>query len=228
MENLSVNLSSRLTRWSTYHALVILSGTGLCYVTGNLWPLSVLSLLSFGFLYLILRRDWQSYHGFGIANVLTGIRLLAFLLIAIFYLETDNRLIFLIGLAILVADGLDGKIARWKNQESPLGEYLDKETDALFLHFLGLIAVFKDLLWDWVVVLGLLRYIFVVYLLLSGERTKTERRSPLGRYIFVYVIVALLVAFLPVQNLAQPAIVLAALLLVYSFGRDFLWLLSGK
>ena len=89
-----------------------------------------------------------------------------------------------------------------------------------------MMAIMKSLIWPWTIILGLLRYLFVVYLWILGEQQKKERRFKWGRYIFVYVICALLSVFLPFSWLYEPAVVIATLLLGYSFGRDLVWIHS--
>jgi phosphatidylglycerophosphate synthase len=145
---------------------------------------------------------------------------------AYFHSEIPNSFIAGIGLLILGLDGLDGLIARTRGEISTFGEYFDKETDAFFLHVWIIIALMKSLLWPWTVLLGLLRYLFVVYLFVLGEREKQERRFKFGRYIFVYVICTLLLVFLPLPWLYKPAMIIASILLLYSFGRDLIWIHS--
>ncbi|MBN2365930.1 MAG: CDP-alcohol phosphatidyltransferase family protein [Calditrichaeota bacterium] len=165
---------------------------------------------------------------FGLANLITILRLLIVLFIGTFYILLENYLISLMALIVLAGDGLDGKIARSRKETSELGEYLDKETDAFFLHIMIMSAVFKDILWEGTVIIGMLRYLFVLTIFILGDLSKKERRSRSGRYIYVFAVVSLILSFLPLPGIYIPAIFLATGLLLYSFGRDFIWLFSTR
>jgi phosphatidylglycerophosphate synthase len=205
---------------------LILSGTLLSFSTHSLLPLVLSGNFSFLFLLLREKNQWTPTTRFGLGNLLTFSRLLLISVTALFYSEIPNTFIAILGLIILIADGLDGLLARNRNESSMFGEYFDKETDAFFLHIWVMMAVMKSLLWPWTVILGLLRYLFIVYLFILGEREKKERRFKKGRYIFVYVICVLLATFLPMPWLYKPAVIVAFILLLYSFGRDLVWIHS--
>jgi len=222
-DQISVN---RFRNWTNLHAILILSGTLLSFSTHSLLPLVLSGNFSFLFLLLRERNQWTPTTRFGLGNLLTFSRLLLISVTALFYAEIPNTFIAILGLIILIADGLDGLLARNRNESSMFGEYFDKETDAYFLHIWVMMAVMKSLLWPWTVILGLLRYLFIVYLFILGEREKKERRFKKGRYIFVYVICVLLATFLPMPWLYKPAVIVALILLLYSFGRDLIWIHS--
>lgn len=215
---------NRLRRWTTFHAFMILAGTLLSFFVKSLIPLICATIPSFLILIYLKRNHWTKLNRFGLANTITTLRLLLISTTALVYSEIPNLVIAGIGMFILIADGLDGKIARIRGEISNFGEYFDKETDAFFLHVWVMMAVMKSILWPWTILLGLLRYLFIIYLFILGEREKKERRSKYGRYIFVYVICSLLLAFLPMPFLYRPAIIIATILLVFSFGRDLVWI----
>jgi len=217
---------NRFRLWTTVHASMVLTGTAISFYAKSLFPLTSIVIPSFLILIYLERGHWTKYKHFGLANTITTLRLLLISITALFFSEIPNIIIFGLGLIILLADGLDGKIARIRGEVSPFGEYFDKEIDAFFLHVWVIIAVMKSLLWPWTVLLGLLRYLFIIYLYILGERKKKERRFKFGRYIFVYVICSLLLAFLPLPFLYKPAVIIATILLLFSFGRDLVWIHS--
>lgn len=220
--------NSSIHSWSTLHALIILMATILSLILFKVYPLILAAFFSFSLLILISKNEWTPHSRFGTGNFLTSIRLLLVLLIALFHRQIPNYIIALSGFLILIGDGIDGKIARQKNESSEFGEYFDKETDALFIHMFCMLAVLKHMLGMWVLLIGLLRYLFVIYLLITGKKDRKERRSKIGRHIFVFVSCAVSIMFLPFPHISLMVAVLSMVLLLYSFGRDILWIQFAK
>lgn len=217
-------MNSSIHSWSTLHALIILVTTILSLILFEIYPLIVVALFSFSLLIFLSKNEWTPHSRFGTGNFLTGIRLLLVLLIAFFHRQIPNYIIALSGFLILIGDGIDGKIARQKHESSTFGEYFDKETDALFIHMFCMLAVLKHVLGFWALLIGLLRYLFVMYLLIAGKKDRKERRSKTGRRIFVFVSCAVSIMFLPFPPISLAVAVLSIVLLLYSFGRDILWI----
>jgi len=221
-------LSDKLIRWSSWHAVIILLTGGISLFFGKTWPVILGGIASFSWLICLAKKQWSTKDRFGIANSFTLFRLVVLLILAFYHTELNNWIIALIGLLILIGDGIDGYLARRFQETSEFGEFFDKETDAYFLLLLCIIAVFKQQLWNWVVLLGLLRYLFALFLLIYKTDVKKERRSQFGRIIYMLVTSSLLSAFLPVPRLYQPAIIISTVLLLYSFGKDVVWIVSRK
>ena len=226
---LSIEITSkRIIVWSYLHAVIIILGTGISLYNGQLWWLAIGGALSFLLLILLSYNNWTPNNIFGFANLLTLTRLLLVLWIAVCYWRFSNTVIIALSLVILMADGLDGLIAKRRSEVSGFGEYFDKETDAFYLHILILAAIFKDLIPQWLVFVGLFRYLFMLYLLASGKSDRKESRSKAGRYIFVYACIAFTLLFLNIPVLHLPAVGLAAILIAYSFLRDIVWIHSNN
>ncbi len=217
-----------LERWTSWNAVFILSATIVSFYYRNLIPLTLISFFTFSSLVYFAKRANPTIPILNPANLLTGIRFLAVLIIAGFFYHMEDYIIAGLGLSILIADGIDGKLARSSGKSSALGEYFDKETDALFLHVLAMAAIFKNMVWPWIVILGLLRYLFALFLYFKPKGVRKERRSRIGRYIFVLVILALLSLYILPREISQSAVVLTGILLLYSFGNDFVWILTKK
>jgi phosphatidylglycerophosphate synthase len=221
-------ISPIIQNWTTFHALLILIATAFCFLLSDTVPLIIISVLSFTLLILLTRKQWTPGRYFGWGNLLTSLRLLVLLFTVLFFRGLPNYFIALAGLVILIGDGIDGRVARQRKELSEFGEYFDKETDALFIHLFCLSAIFKDLLGEWIILIGLLRYLFVIYLFLTGKKDNKERRSKAGRHIFVFVSCSVIIFFLPFPRLPLAVSSLSLLLLIYSFGRDILWIQFGK
>jgi 2-polyprenyl-6-hydroxyphenyl methylase/3-demethylubiquinone-9 3-methyltransferase len=199
----------------------MLSATVISWTTDTLWVLILFGALSFLLLIFVSRPRWTEGGAFGSANTVTAIRLGGVLVLPFFLAVTDPYSIAGIGLFLLLTDGLDGWMARRLNQASEFGEYFDKETDAFFLLVLCALAVVNQRLWPWVLIVGLLRYFFVVALhFLRGDFLK-ERKSSRAQFVYLLVIVAMLFSFLPFPKIYRPFVVIATLALIWSFVRDF-------
>jgi phosphatidylglycerophosphate synthase len=220
--------SGRIIVWSYLHAVVIILGTGIALYSQKLWALGTIGALSFFILILLAYKIWTPRHFFGFANLLTLTRLLMVLWIAVCYSRFSNITIIVLSMLILIGDGVDGLIAKRRKEVSSFGEYFDKETDALYLHILIITAIFKDIIPQWLVYVGLFRYLFMLYLLATGKFDRKESRSNAGRYIYVYGCIAFTLPFLNIPGLHLPAVGLAAILLLFSFLRDILWIHSSN
>jgi phosphatidylglycerophosphate synthase len=136
--------------------------------------------------------------------------------------ETERWLLVASGTAALALDGVDGWAARRSGLASPFGARFDMEVDALFVLALCALAFRAGQAGGWVLLGGLLRYIFVLagwmWPILTAPLPPSFRRKA----ICVVQVVVLLVALAPpVAPAAAGALALAGLLLLaYSFAAD--------
>lgn len=214
-------LPDRLSRWSFGHAVLMLWGTAISWVAHTLWVLPFFGAGSFLLLILVARPRWTAAGGFGPANAITAFRLGGVLCLPLFFVTFNLMSVTAIGFVLLVADALDGWLARRRNQSSEFGEYFDKETDAFFLLILCMLAALTQRLWPWILTLGLLRYIFVVIIHLFRPHLLKERRTSRARTVYGLVMVAMLASFLPYPVLYKPLAMMASVGLVLSFMVDF-------
>ena len=214
-----------MERWSLANAGAVLGAVGSALWLETAWPLVLVGSCMLGGLVLLSRARWTPDGAFGWANGLTALRLAALCTLPL--LSASSPLLIGVGLAILVADGVDGWLARRYGLSSEFGEFFDKETDALFLLLLCALATFQEALPPAVLALGLLRYVFVLVLFLLQPRETKERRSTAARYIYVGAVLALLASFLPYPSVTHPLVALAGAALLGSFARSFWWLLRG-
>jgi phosphatidylglycerophosphate synthase len=136
------------------------------------------------------------------------------------------RLNVLVALAsvALVLDLVDGWVARRTGTESELGARLDMEMDALLVLVLSVLAVGS--LGPWVLLIGLMRYLFVLaghrYPWLCGPLPPSRGRKVVAAVQGVVLVVAC-ASVLPVAVVTVATVAALATLLL-SFGRDTLWL----
>ena len=149
--------------------------------------------------------------------------LLTLLLAALAFLDPSPGIGWIAGwTAGLVAalDGVDGWLARRGRMESTFGARFDMETDAALLLVLSVLALRLDKAGAWVLLIGLMRYLFVAtgWLLpwLNGPLTPTVR----GKTVAVVQMVTLAIALVLPPAFASTALATALALLVWSFAVD--------
>jgi phosphatidylglycerophosphate synthase len=170
------------------------------------------------------------FAAFGAANQVTVVRgALVALLAGLIGEHTAFGLPTLVTVAaviIAVLDGLDGWMARRQQIASDFGARFDMETDALFIMVLAVLAWQWDRAGAWVLLSGLLRYVFVG----AGRVLSWLRRalpaSARRKSIAVVQVVALILTLAPfVPARVAPAIAAVGLCaLTLSFLVDVLWL----
>lgn len=194
-----------------------------------MWPLFAAGVVSFGAFIALGRPFSISKLDFGLANTITLSRLL--LTLALFFVglaSGSGIAIFVIALLVLIADGFDGWAARKRNESSEFGEYFDKETDAFFMLVLCLLAYFQQKAGAWIILPGLLRYLFVVVLVWLKPEIKKEYRSRWARVIYVTMVIALLGVFITPAWFYNPLLAAGTTGIFLSFAHYFRWLFSAS
>ncbi|MFR9800385.1 CDP-alcohol phosphatidyltransferase family protein [Streptomyces sp. MS06] len=128
----------------------------------------------------------------------------------------------------LLLDGVDGKVARRTGTSTALGARFDMEVDAFLILVLSVYVAMQ--LGPWVLLIGVMRYAFVAAARLWPWLNSPLPPSTARKTVAALQGICLLVAgadLLP--GAANTAVVLLALgTLVWSFGRDVLWLRRRK
>ncbi len=166
----------------------------------------------------------------GPANLVTAIRAVLTLTVAALAIgRTSERTAWAavgLGLVATLLDGLDGWLARRSGMASVFGARFDMEVDAFLILALSVLTWRQGKVGAWVVLSGLLRYIFLAagWCLVWMRRPLPASRR--RQTVCVIQIAALLVALLPVVPPAVATWLTALSLasLCYSFLVDVLWL----
>lgn len=200
-------------------------GIGMLYVLKALAAFALCAALV-----LVAIEGHRPQRNFGLANRVTLARIgLTALLIGLAgegVAPSLGMAGLLLGCATLALDGVDGWLARRTGVASPFGARFDMETDALLVMALCLLAWQLGKAGLWVLLAGLLRYLFVavglVWKWLAAPLPPSMRR----KLVCVLQVAGLLVAIAPA--VAPPASALAAAAglagLCYSFAIDSVWL----
>jgi len=124
----------------------------------------------------------------------------------------------------LILDGVDGKVARKTGTSTALGARFDMEVDAFLILVLSVYVSMS--MGPWVLLIGAMRYVFVavarVQPWLNGELPHSMARKTVAAQQGVVLLVACSGLLPYTVSFALVAGALAAL--VWSFGRDILWL----
>jgi phosphatidylglycerophosphate synthase len=129
--------------------------------------------------------------------------------------------------AVLILDGVDGKVARRTGTDTAFGARFDMELDAAFIAVLSVLAWASGKVGPWVLLIGLMRYLFVFaglfFPALRAELPESRRR----KIVCVAQGVVLLVAVGPIipSPLAEAVVLGGLASLGYSFAVDTVWTL---
>jgi phosphatidylglycerophosphate synthase len=184
-------------------------------------------------LLLLLPRHYPHQH-FGWCNAVTFIRAAAVCWLAGLWYQADSTLdgsiawgVSLAGILVLALDGLDGWLARKLGNQSSFGARFDMEVDSLLALVLAVLVWQSGKVGVWVLMLGLFRPAFILAGSLSATLTAALPESGLRKAVCVIQVAALSIVLAPIVTpfVAQIMVGLTLALLLWSFGRDTLWLL---
>ncbi|WP_235041661.1 CDP-alcohol phosphatidyltransferase family protein [Vreelandella profundi] len=221
---------------SLYTAFELLLGSLALIIIGNALPLLMLASSNwwvaggfYAFISILILIFWP--HGaLGWANRVTLIRGILVAIVAAGLLAGAFKGAIwqwlLIAVIALLLDGVDGWVARYTRSHSSFGARFDMELDALLIMLLCVGLWEFESLGAWVLLIGGMRYLFVM----AGWRLKWLT-APLfasfrRKVVCVWQVAALLLALTPLSSpLMANLLALSALVsLVYSFGVDVRWL----
>ncbi|MFF5566356.1 CDP-alcohol phosphatidyltransferase family protein [Streptomyces sp. NPDC012623] len=197
---------------------------------GALGPLGrfaglVFTVASWAVLTRALGRSWPRTRPFGPANAVTLAR--TTLIGGVTALVADSfvrppavaALVTLTAVA-LVLDAVDGRVARRTGTASALGARFDMEADAFLIMVLSVYVALS--LGVWVLLIGAMRYVFVVAARavpwLNGPLPPSMARKTVAALQGVALLVA--ASGLPPRPAAHGLVLGALALLSWSFGRD--------
>ncbi|MCC5972896.1 MAG: CDP-alcohol phosphatidyltransferase family protein [Rubellimicrobium sp.] len=203
---------------------------------GKSWPAGALSLGTFALTALIALRGlmlWYPHARLGLCNLVTLWRAamvgaLAAVLVAPEALAGPLAwAIVTLAAVTLALDGLDGWLARSSGLTSAFGARFDMEVDALFALILALAVWMTAKVGPWVLLLGTMRYVYVMACRIWPWLDRPVPVATLRRKTACVIQIATLVALL--ATIVQPPVagILAGgalAILTWSFAMDILWL----
>ena len=219
--NRSPDLQSGLIRWSTFHAGVIALAAAAAVIGAPLWVLSAAGGISFAAVLYCCRGRWTPDGRFGAANAVTFARIAGILALPAF---APGPLAGAFAAALFALDGVDGWLARRAGPTGAFGEFADKEGDALLV-LMRCVLLYRlpEGFGPWVLVAGMLRYAFVLFVALARPPLRQEVRTRKGAWIAGLMTVSLVIALAAYPGYVRYASWLVAamtMLLVYSFAES--------
>lgn len=210
----------QLHRALFFYSLTMILFSVLSVIQSNILFL-IFSILP-SFAYWVIAYCLSSGYKFpgSIPNLITSVRYCLLLLVSAFHASFSIRSLGILLGCICCMDILDGLLARKLNQTSLLGEYLDKETDALFVLILSVLIYIRIIPSFWVLIPGLIRYIYFtsIYMFMpSGEK---EHKDPLARILAVFLFIGIVGVFILPITFGKPLYIAATTGIIYSFLRS--------
>ena len=226
--NDALALQPDLLRWSESHATAMAAVVIAVAAGSPLWLVPACGILSFALLIHRCRDRWTPAGRFGPANFVTLARLSGVFALP---LLPPAQLAWT-GAILLALDGVDGWIARRTGLSGEFGEFFDKESDAFFLLLLCLMLYrLPDAFGAWILVPGLLRYAFVLFVKFARPPEPKEPRTANAGWVFVLTMSALLLCFAGHPDRLDQLRPLAAtmsLVLAFSFALSVYQMYRGQ
>ena len=214
-------------RWTRFHAFLLIAVGLACIVAREAWPAALIGAGSLLFALGTELRARSSPARLGAANAVTLGRVgLVILLGWCLRAQPGPREAALI-LIVFALDGLDGWLARRAGTASAFGARFDMESDALFVLVCALGLYARGRLGAFVLVPGLLRYLYVLALALVPQLEREAPRSSLGRYAFSLLVLSLAVSAWPLFPQHALVALVASAGIAASFARSVYWSLRA-
>jgi len=217
---------------------LLLTALPFTVLTGGIWWWIGISLVSlalplsgYALLAWVVVTGVPGQQGIGPANRVTFYRALGVVILAGILLEPQlpahaQWAWVMLALAVLILDGLDGYLARRFKVSTDFGARFDMEVDAALILTLSLAVWGGGITGPWVLLLGLMRYLFVaagwIWPWVNCPLPESFRRKT----ICVWQIASLVIVLVPITPswLAVWILAPALMLLAYSFTVDLAWL----
>ena len=184
-----------------------------------------------GLLVVLLMRSGFPHSTLGFGNLVTLARFSVVSALASSLLSSANAwLVVVFALTSLVLDGVDGFLARKEGRVSDFGARLDMEVDSALAMVLALSIWLSGITGPIILLLALPRYVFAFAAFLNPWLKKPLPYRLSRRVISVVQIASLIGLHAPIlpSFLISPVAWIVAGLLVWSFGKDLVWLWRSR
>jgi phosphatidylglycerophosphate synthase/uncharacterized membrane protein YbhN (UPF0104 family) len=138
--------------------------------------------------------SWTPAGRFGMPNLITTARLLMTMGLLFAYGRHPGWQLAATAGFILLMDVVDGWVARKTGQSSAFGASYDVEADALLVMTIAMLLFSRDTAGPWVLLAGLLRYLYVLAPALFPTPAGQAPRSRHGRIVYVTLLSCFIVA----------------------------------
>jgi phosphatidylglycerophosphate synthase len=213
-------MAPALGAWTRWNAVLLLGALGVALFMELTWPVALCGVASLGALVAANRGAWTHSGSLGWANAVTASRAVIVSAVGARLGDAPAELLALIVLGLFALDGVDGYLARRRGTTSEFGALFDMETDAFFVLTIVLVLFERDL-GVWVLVTGVLRYVYVLLRAVVPARNPDVARSRFGRLAFTGLALGLFFAFAVPGVVGRTAALAGTALVTFSFARSF-------
>lgn len=207
-------------RWAITHAGAVIIATGVAAWLQVPGLLAVVVGISFLILIAQWRQRWTPNGTFGVANLVSSLRLGMTLWLVFTSAYQSGVLLASVAVATLLLDAVDGWLARRRGASGPFGACYDVEIDALLVMALSLALYARGVTGPWVLAAGMWRYLFVLVPLVLPTPRRESRRSKLGRISYVTMVFCFVTALVVPQSLGNLLASLGTAVISLSFIRS--------
>jgi len=209
-------------QWSLAHALMMLFLTGISLFVGHIQWLCFGTLTSF-LVYTVINKQvfkvLQPVGGY--ANWITFFRMGLLLYVGFQFQSLSYPVICMLFIINILLDITDGIVARKCKTESDFGLYFDMELDAFYVCLAALILYLEALVGSWVIIIGLLRYLYTFIFILLDVELISEPKQKFASLVAGSLFWCLLLPFFnPQLNIVLGLI---SALVIFSFVKSFLF-----
>jgi phosphatidylglycerophosphate synthase/uncharacterized membrane protein YbhN (UPF0104 family) len=207
--------------WTYANAASMIVGSVLAATVG--YP----PLLGFvaGFCCFILiaqgQGSWTPRGRFGIPNQITTARLLMTLAMLFAYGRNPGWHLALVAGLVLLLDVADGWVARRTGQSSAFGASYDVEADALLVMSIAMLLFTRGVAGAWVLLAGLLRYLYVLAPALVQTPVGQAPRSRFGRVAYVTMLTCFMLALVIGGSAGHWVALAGTVVVTLSFSHSF-------
>jgi phosphatidylglycerophosphate synthase len=208
-------------KWTRWHAAGLLGALAVALFLERSWPVAAFGVASLAALAGSNQGAWTSSGRFGWANAVTALRVAMVWGLGVRLQGAPEMLLAAVVLGLFALDGVDGYLARRLGTASEFGALFDMETDAFFVLVVELVLFQRGDLGAWILVSGVLRYVYVLARALIPARRPDVTRSRFGRFAFTGLALGLFFAFALPGVIGFSAALLGTVLVTVSFAQSF-------
>ncbi|MDY7095862.1 MAG: CDP-alcohol phosphatidyltransferase family protein [Acidobacteriota bacterium] len=211
--------SRRILAWRTVHGWLMLATALLALYLDRPVIVAVVGMVSLLTLAKVGSVPRQPGDRFNFVNWITVARILAGVTVVITPILFGPMFACIQVISLWVIDGIDGRLARRFNLVSVLGGNLDKEGDAIITVTVCLMLIHLDRIGLWILVIGLIRFVYLIFLGFLRRESKSPPSSPLSTFTTGFTHILLGVRFVLDWELHTALLILATVLMVISYCR---------
>jgi phosphatidylglycerophosphate synthase len=208
--------------------IIAISGIIMLLNGNNNYAVSLM-LAAFIFFVKENKNAWGKLPFFGVANIITTMRLLLVLALASGKILFIDDGFFIVVLIIPLLDVVDGLVARRRKEESQFGMYYDMEVDALFV-MVASIIIYLNHSSLWIILIpAFLRYFFKLLLsTLDRQKKFIESKQKYASIIAGNYFVAIVLFSFINNELTKWYLLLSSVMIMMSFAKSIIAVVQWK